>query len=66
MSVSDKEFWQANRTPKEEEFEDALRSLVALLDDPHPGLHSWHTARLEKEKVISEFLNEGVGKGVGG
>ena len=54
--MSDKQEWEKGLTEKEKEFEDNLRKLVMLLDDPYPGLLTWNAMRLKLAKEIYEFL----------
>lgn len=52
----DREHWQKSLTPEDKEFEDNLRKLVDLLNEPHPGLSTWHLLRVAKAQEIVLYL----------
>jgi len=58
VDAQDKDAWLDGMTDDEKAFEDHLRALVALLDSPHPGISSWHTARIDLARKIYDFLSD--------
>jgi len=40
----------------EKQFEDNLRKLIKLMDDPQEGIRTWHQMRLALAKKIFQFL----------
>ena len=51
-------FTESN-TPNLDRLREHVRTLNGLLNDPHPGLHTWVSAYAAQMQAINDFWREG-------
>jgi hypothetical protein len=49
---------ETSQTPNLDDLREQVNGLKALLDDPHPGLHTWIGFYAKRMQAIADFWNQ--------